>query len=356
MRKQYGTREQAKREIFARYASFIYMGSGRYGFGAASEYYFDKPLAGYTIERRRTGGPAGRDRQVAPRLCARGGQLATAGAPQPDPGPDGAQRLHLRGARPAVPGRTGRRRPPCGSEDRGPRGDRARAGRAAGARRRALRGGGPVPGQDTSALHGRSAGAEDRQRGPRERARRSTRSGIPAPEGSSRVRWWCWPTRTRAILAEVGGRQLYNLRSSRYSDYNRVTGSLRQPGSVMKPLVYLAAFRDGLTLDATVPDEPISVPIGSADARGQVDRQLRRQVQGSDPRSPGAGRVPQRGRGVDGQGHRHGEGPPDLPGAGLPHAAAPLHQHGARRVRGPLARAGRTPIGPWPRGCARSLT
>ena len=50
MRKQYGTREQAKREIFARYASFIYMGSGRYGFGAASEYYFDKPLAGYTLE------------------------------------------------------------------------------------------------------------------------------------------------------------------------------------------------------------------------------------------------------------------------------------------------------------------
>jgi penicillin-binding protein 1A len=32
----------------------------------------------------------------------------------------------------------------------------------------------------------------------------------------------------------------------------------------MKPLVYLAAFRNGLTLDATVPDEPISVPGGSA--------------------------------------------------------------------------------------------
>ena len=68
------------------------------------------------------------------------------------------------------------------------------------------------------------------------------------------------------ILAEAGGRQLYKLRSSRYSDYNRVTDSLRQPGSVMKPLVYLAAFRNGLTLDATVPDEPISVAVGSAAA------------------------------------------------------------------------------------------
>ena len=69
-----------------------------------------------------------------------------------------------------------------------------------------------------------------------------------------------------AILAEAGGRQLYNLRQNRYSDYNRVTESLRQPGSVMKPLVYLAAFRHGLTLDATVPDEPISVPDGAAAA------------------------------------------------------------------------------------------
>jgi penicillin-binding protein 1A len=67
-------------------------------------------------------------------------------------------------------------------------------------------------------------------------------------------------------LAEAGGRQLYNLRDSRYSDYNRVTGSLRQPGSVMKPLVYLAAFRTGLTLDDPVPDQPISVPVGSVAA------------------------------------------------------------------------------------------
>ena len=43
-----------------------------------------------------------------------------------------------------------------------------------------------------------------------------------------------------------------------------MTGSLRQPGSVMKPLVYLAAFRSGLTLDATVLDAPISVSSGVA--------------------------------------------------------------------------------------------
>jgi penicillin-binding protein 1A len=65
-----------------------------------------------------------------------------------------------------------------------------------------------------------------------------------------------------AILAEAGGRQLYQARFTRYSDYNRATGSLRQPGSVMKPLVYLAAFRQGLNLETTVPDEPIEVDLG----------------------------------------------------------------------------------------------
>jgi membrane peptidoglycan carboxypeptidase len=69
--------------------------------------------------------------------------------------------------------------------------------------------------------------------------------------------------RDGSILAETGGRRLFNGRSATYSDYNRVTRSLRQPGSAMKPLVYLAAFRSGgFTLETLVPDEPISVPDG----------------------------------------------------------------------------------------------
>jgi len=66
-----------------------------------------------------------------------------------------------------------------------------------------------------------------------------------------------------AILAEAGGRQIYRSRRARYADLNRATGSLRQPGSAWKPLVYLAAFRQNLNLDTTVPDEPISVPMGA---------------------------------------------------------------------------------------------
>jgi penicillin-binding protein 1A len=69
-----------------------------------------------------------------------------------------------------------------------------------------------------------------------------------------------------SILAEVGGREMYQGRATSYSDFNRVTDSLRQPGSAMKPIVYLAAFRHGdFTLETLVPDEPISVPDSRAD-------------------------------------------------------------------------------------------
>src|SRR6202040_2148834 len=61
-----------------------------------------------------------------------------------------------------------------------------------------------------------------------------------------------------AILAETGGRDGYKSHNTTSSDYNRVTQSLRQPGSAMKPVVYLAAFRQGnLDLATSEPDEPI---------------------------------------------------------------------------------------------------
>jgi len=69
--------------------------------------------------------------------------------------------------------------------------------------------------------------------------------------------------RDAGILAEAGGRQFYEGRFASYSDFNRVTKSLRQPGSTMKPIVYLAAFQQGtFDLDTMVPDQPISVPDG----------------------------------------------------------------------------------------------
>jgi penicillin-binding protein 1A len=62
------------------------------------------------------------------------------------------------------------------------------------------------------------------------------------------------------ILAECGGRQVYRERRSSYVDYNRASISRRQPGSAMKPFVYLSAFRMGATLDHDARDEPLSFP------------------------------------------------------------------------------------------------
>ena len=66
-----------------------------------------------------------------------------------------------------------------------------------------------------------------------------------------------------AIQAEAGGRKMHNNRAIRYSDFNRVRHSLRQPGSAFKPFVYATALMNGWDLDDTVRDIPIAVPMGN---------------------------------------------------------------------------------------------
>src|SRR5919204_5220231 len=56
-----------------------------------------------------------------------------------------------------------------------------------------------------------------------------------------------------AILAMVGGRD-YN-----ESQFNRVTQAKRQPGSLFKVFVYLAAFQKGLDPQATAVDRPVQI-------------------------------------------------------------------------------------------------
>ena len=86
-----------------------------------------------------------------------------------------------------------------------------------------------------------------------------------------------------AILAEAGGRQVYKDRYTRYSDYNRVTDSLRQPGSAM----------EAARVPGRLPPGPGPRHHGARRAdrgaagrrsRREVDRQLRQPVQGPDPR------------------------------------------------------------------------
>ena len=261
MRRRYGTKEQAKHEIFARSASFHYVGNGRYGLAAGSEYYFGKPLASYTIaDAAKAAALAGISK--SPRDYA--------------PTPGNARSLRRRNQILALMARNGSIpegvAKHCQTEP-----VRALA-------HSPLQTDAPAVIEDVfSELNKRGGsdfGVEDLFQG-----RISVRSTVdervqvivnkalengltlyekrhPRTQGLVQGSVVVLRNADAAILAEAGGRQVYEHRDARYSDLNRVTGSLRQPGSAWKPLVYLAAFRQGLNLDTTVPDEPIAVPMG----------------------------------------------------------------------------------------------
>ena len=261
MRSRYGSPEKAKREIFARYASFIYLGNGRYGYAAASEYYFGKSLASYTAadagnaallaaisKAPRDYAPVpGNPRPLKRRnqilaLMARNGYIAESLATRCQGEPIRVAALSpVKTDSPAAiehvlseMARLGGTR--FGVEDlfQG----RILVHSTVDARVQVI--------VNEALEHGL---AQYQKRHPREQGRIQ---GSVVVLGNADA----------AILAEAGGRRIYGDRGARYSDYNRVTASLRQPGSAMKPLVYLAAFESGLDLDTTVPDEPIEVSMG----------------------------------------------------------------------------------------------
>ena len=262
MRRRYGSHEQAKREIFARYASFIYVGNGRYGFAAASEYYLGRTLSSFTVA---DAGDAA--------LLAGIGKSPRDFTPRPgDPRP-----LRRRNQILALMVRNG-----YISEDVA---KRAQAEPIRVVARSLVKTQAPAAIEGVLDELGRRGegrfGLEDLFQG-----RISVQSTVDArvqtivneslenglalyeerhPQAKGLVQCSVVVLRNSdgAILAETGGRQVYNERRIRYSDLNRATGSLRQPGSAFKPVAYLAAFRMGLDLDTIVPDEPIEVPMGA---------------------------------------------------------------------------------------------
>jgi penicillin-binding protein 1A len=263
MREAYGSRAAAKKEIFARYASLIYMGSGQYGLARAAEHYFGRSLSSFTAE----------DADLAALL---------AGIPKAprDYAPDASDRdrvlrrrnqtLALMAARNFIS-------------------DERRA--AAATRPLVVQARAPAAPLESSAvvahvlheltatypdlsvedlLHGRIHVDATVDARIQQIANDALRHGLeryearhPAAAGTTQGAVVVLKNGDGSILAEVGGRLVYEGRATSYSDFNRATESFRQPGSAMKPIVYLAAFEHGeFTLDSIVPDDPISVPDG----------------------------------------------------------------------------------------------
>ena len=261
MRARYGSQERAKREIFARYASFIYLGSGRYGYATASEYYFGRSLASYTAA------DAGHAALLAAISKAPRDYAPVAGNPRPVNRRNQILALMTRNGyiTPSLAARC--QAEPVRVAPRSPIKTEAPAAIEHVLSELARQGGtrfgveelfqGRIEVRSTIDARVQEIVNEALERG---LARYEKRH--PREQGLIQGSVVVLANGNAAILAEAGGRRVYRDRGARYSDYNRVTASLRQPGSAMKPLVYLAAFESGLDLDTTVPDEPIEVPLG----------------------------------------------------------------------------------------------
>jgi len=269
MEKHYGSKQKAKEELFARYASFIYLGNGRYGFAAASQFYFGKSITTFTPE----------DADKAALLAGitkSPGEYAPAGLDLRKPLRRRNQILALMAANHFISAATALRAQQIPIRLT----TRAVAPIAAPAAAEnvleelkglALQ----LPSSDSpeigvrQLLDGHIQVFSTVDNRVQRIANAALANGLklyeqrhPRSVGLIQGSVVILRNSDSAILAESGGRGLYKGHNANYSDYNRVTQSIRQPGSTMKPIVYLAAFRQGaLDLDTLVPDEPISVAI-----------------------------------------------------------------------------------------------
>jgi len=261
MRDQFGSKRRAKEEILARYATFVYMGNGQYGFERAAEYYFGRPLSTFTVadadKAAILAGIAKAPRDYAPTATNRAAilrrrnqilalmasakvlsadNLARALAqPLPAVVPYAAQAFRSSAVIEHVLDELTAAHPGLTVDD-------------------LLQG--YVQVHSTVDARLQRIVNEALERGLEAYQARHPRA-VGVVQGSVVV----LDNRDGSVLAEVGGRQTYRGRTTSYSDFNRVRQAMRQPGSAMKPIVYLAAFNTGVfDLETLVPDEPISVP------------------------------------------------------------------------------------------------
>jgi penicillin-binding protein 1A len=261
MIERYGSKELAKREIFARYASFIYLGYGRYGFAASSEYYFGKPLSNYTLaDAPRAALLAGiakapRDYSPAPgnrRPVKRRDMILALMARNQWIPDEVMRRAQLQPVRVVAHGRVKTQAPAAIENVLSELRQHSDSGYGV-----------------RDLVDGRVCVHSTVDARIQAIVNRALENGLALyeqrhPEAAGLIQGSAVILRNSdaGILAVAGGRQVYKDQYTSYTDMNRVTRSLRQPGSAMKPLVYFAAFRSGLGLDARVADAPIGIWLG----------------------------------------------------------------------------------------------
>ena len=261
MQKRFGSKRRAKEEILARYASFVYMGHGQYGIARAAEYYLGRSIATFTADdadkAALLAGIAKSPRSYAPnakdtrRILRRRNQILALMAANGFISPDRLRKAQQRPIQVVAL-------------------HKDKMVQSASVVENVL--------QELK-IHSADLSGEDLLQGRihvystvdvrvQQIINEALEHGLelyekrhPGSKGLTQGSVIVLRNRDAGILAETGGRQFYKGRSASYSDFNRVTQSLRQPGSAMKPIVYLAAFQQGqFTLESMVPDKPVGVP------------------------------------------------------------------------------------------------
>ena len=263
MRKRYGSKRRAKEELFARYASFVYLGNGRYGFAAASEYYFHKPIETFTLDDADKAA-------VLAGITKSPAEYAPTVEDLQKPTRRRNQILNLMVGNHFLPAQVAQRLELAPISVAAHTIEAVEAPAAVETTLEELKRLAPDLGSEIGIdqlLKGHIQVYSTVDLRIQHTVNVALENGLklyekrhPKNEGLIQGSVVVLRNSDSAILAEIGGREVYNGRNNTYRHYNRATQSKRQPGSAMKPFVYLAAFRQGaIDLDTSVPDEPISV-------------------------------------------------------------------------------------------------
>jgi penicillin-binding protein 1A len=262
--RQLGSQQLAKQEILRRYAAYVYLGDGRYGFAAAAEHYFSRPLASFAAkdaaEAALLAGIPKSPGRYAPSeanldRCLRRRNLVLRLMRERDYLTD-RDELRYAALPVALPS------PPTFA---------AAAGHASAVHTvlDALKNAGDSRVSTQALLEGRIRLRSSVDRRVQALLNDALEQGLkayeqrhPASRGTIQGSAVVLANADARILALAGGRQVFLDKPTSCNDLNRVTDSRRQPGSAMKPIAYLAAFRHGADLDTEVLDAPIAVPMG----------------------------------------------------------------------------------------------
>ncbi len=258
MAKRYGSKRRAKEEILMRFASFVYLGSGRYGFAASSDFYFDKKIKDFTSnDADKAAFLAGLIKHPAPsnltniqKYLDRRNEVLVLMAQNGFISAEDKDRLINQ---PLELAKKNPLKTPSPTAVANILNEIKRAGFTVDDFFE-----GRFQIHSSNNLQIQSIATQALENGLKAYEER-----YPGLKGTVQGSVVILRNNDGAILAEVGGRQVYRSKQIAYTDFNRAENAHRQPGSSFKPFVYLTAFENGLTLDSVILDSPISVSMGS---------------------------------------------------------------------------------------------